>query len=389
MTDLGVLVFGGPASGKTSLLTATWVAARERLQAKRFTIEPDLDDEYTLNVAREMLEDTFIEEKSPYYRAVQANAFPQRLRMYLRPATKPGAGRPEPLLTLTFVDTPGEFSQKRLSALVAEFQAGIRAGLLVVDVVELMAPPGQVHAAVARNHPSVVRRGIEEWVAASPSSQSLVLVLALAKCETWFRQRGDQSERIDLDARSNEVLDGLKFRYAELFEFLKQYQDRVAVVVCPTQTVGNLVFENYLPPYEPGGYPGEQFRKIRGEANSMQPATGYAPAYCEVPLQHILNFALIGEIEAAFAAADREVDTLVRDLPWWLKPLVGERSKKWLKSLNRALEGSLGPTAGLVETLSGFLRDIPSGPGFATLQGEPLLARSYTLWLDVWKALTS
>ena len=287
------------------------------------------------------------------------------------------------------MDTPSEFSQKRLSALVAEFTNGIRACLLVVDVVELMAPPGEIHAAVARNHPAVVRRGIEEWVAASPPSQSLILVLALAKCETWFRQRGAQSERVDLEARANEVLDHLKSRYVELFEFLKQYQDRVAVVVCPTQTVGNLVFEKYLAPSEPGGYPGEQFRKIRGETNSLQSATGYAPAYCEVPLQHILNFALIGEIEAALSAADREVDNLVRDLPFWLKPLVGERSKKWLKSLNRALEGSLGPTAGLVETLSEFLREIPSGPGFETLQGEPLLARSYTLWRGVWKALTS
>jgi hypothetical protein len=98
---------------------------------------------------------------------------------------------------------------------------------------------------------------------------------------------------------------------------------------------------------------------------------------------------LIAQIEAALAAADQEVDEFVADLPWYVRVFVGERPQQWLKSLNRALEGSLGDSSDLIETLSQFVRELPDEPGFVVLQGSDLVERSYRLWRDVWSALTS
>lgn len=378
----GILVFGGTASGKTSMLAAMCEATRLHLRPRGFSIDPDLDDEFPLSVARGNLEDLFLEEKSPYWRAVESTSMPQDLRFYFREVVKAGAAPPEEILTLHFLDTPGDFAEGRLSSLVKELQQGPRCGILAVDCVEMLRGVGQVSRTLRRNQPDVVARAVEEWVAAS-SGEPLLLVVALTKSETWVRDRPEA----DPAAGAAELLTAFREQYSKLLGFLEQHSDRIVVATCPVQTVGNLVFHQYLRPEVDGKYPGEEFSRIRGTTTGAQRSTGYSPLHCDVPLRYVLNFALLQRIEASFSRADQEVEDAVADLPWWAGFLIGERARKWLKSLNRALEGTWGDTAPLIRVLSGFVREFPGEPGFEVLQGRPLIDRSYQLWGAVWQAL--
>jgi hypothetical protein len=377
--ELGVLVFGGIGSGKTSLLAAMWDATRQRLNPAGFTVEPDLDDHYVLDEARENLVSSFVMKKGPYWRAVPATQFPAEMRLYVKRAAAAPISDGERLLTLRFTDTPGEYAERKLRALATKL-AEARCGLLTVDCVEMMAGESEIAPPLRRNRPGVVARGIDEWLKRAPADHSLLLLVTFTKCETWQRERDVDGAPFDVTRGGEMLVAKFEATYKEMLNALSEHAQRVAVVLCPVQTVGNLTFFDYVEPEQAGGYPGELYAAIEGRATDAQAKRGYAPVDADQPLRHILNFALIDRIDKAFREIDVEIDEALADIPWYVRPLFEGRVEVWLRKTARNLEITFGESRDLMRTVSRFVRHTKRTPPFKVIQGEPLIARSSVLW---------
>jgi hypothetical protein len=102
-----------------------------------------------------------------------------------------------------------------------------------------------------------------------------LVILAPVKCETYMRTSQD----------AENLLDHVQLGYRELLNFLKSDAlfSKVAVVVTPVQTVGNVVFA-YHRTFDNGD--------IKFEYNKTEIKAPYAPKDGDQPLRYVLRFLL-------------------------------------------------------------------------------------------------
>lgn len=104
-----------------------------------------------------------------------------------------------------------------------------------------------------------------------------LIILAPIKCETYMRTPKD----------ANDLLDHVKIGYRQLLDFFKSDAlfNKVAVVVTPVQTIGNVTFAYWTSdPQEPS------FTKFEYHKTPIN--APYDPQYGEQPLRYILRFLL-------------------------------------------------------------------------------------------------
>jgi hypothetical protein len=104
-----------------------------------------------------------------------------------------------------------------------------------------------------------------------------LIILAPIKCETYMRTSKD----------ANDLLNHVKLGYRQLLEFFKSDDlfNKVAVVVTPVQTIGNVTFAYSSPDPEQPGFTNFEYYKTPINAP-------YAPQDGEQPLRYILRFLL-------------------------------------------------------------------------------------------------
>jgi hypothetical protein len=122
-----------------------------------------------------------------------------------------------------------------------------------------------------------------------------LIILAPIKCETYMRNPQD----------ANDLLNHVKLGYHQLLEFFKSDNlfNKMAVVVTPVQTIGNVTFAYWTSdPKEPG------FTKFEYHKTPIN--APYAPQDGEQPLRYILRFLLNVYVEAKKEHLEKEKKNL-------------------------------------------------------------------------------
>jgi hypothetical protein len=118
-----------------------------------------------------------------------------------------------------------------------------------------------------------------------------LVILAPIKCETYMRTPKD----------ANDLLDHVKLGYRQLLEFFKSDElfNKVAVVVTPVQTIGNVTFAYWASDPEQPGF--TKFEYYKTPINAP-----YAPQDGEQPLRYILRFLLNAYVELKKEQLEKE-----------------------------------------------------------------------------------
>jgi hypothetical protein len=122
-----------------------------------------------------------------------------------------------------------------------------------------------------------------------------LIILAPIKCETYMRTPKD----------ANDLLNHVKLGYRQLLDFFKSDElfNKVAVVVTPVQTIGNVTFAYWTPDPEQPGFTKFEYYKTPIDAP-------YAPQDGEQPLRYILRFLLNAYVEAKKEELEKEKKNL-------------------------------------------------------------------------------
>lgn len=122
-----------------------------------------------------------------------------------------------------------------------------------------------------------------------------LVILAPIKCETYMRTPKD----------ANDLLNHVKLGYRQLLEFFKSDDlfNKVAVVVTPVQTIGNVTFAYWTSDPEQPGF--TKFEYYKTPINAP-----YAPQDGEQPLRYILRFLLNVYVEMKKGQLQKEKNNL-------------------------------------------------------------------------------
>lgn len=124
-----------------------------------------------------------------------------------------------------------------------------------------------------------------------------LIILAPIKCETYMRTPKD----------ANDLLDHVKLGYRQLLDFFKSDAlfNKVAVVVTPVQTIGNVTFAYWTSDREQPSF--TKFEYYKTPINAP-----YAPQDGEQPLRYILRFLLNAHLEKKKEQLEEEKKNLAR-----------------------------------------------------------------------------
>jgi GTPase SAR1 family protein len=233
-----------------------------------------------------------------------------------------GSPAKPPSLEVLFRDYPGGFLQSTASSEERAFVQGLvfrsAATLIPIDAPAMIEANGRWHEFTNRT------MQVTEFVklAFENLDEPRLVILAPTKCEKYMKQ--DQGL---LAAR-------VKEEYSDLLNFLRgpRLRDKVAVVITPVQTVGELVFTRV----EMEGKHPRFFYKPLAQAK-------YKPVDCDQPLRHTLAFLLHLHL----------------------------KQRQW-GSFN-FLRDLFGVDKHLREAMSAFSKQLKSGPGFEIIQGSHFL----------------
>jgi hypothetical protein len=359
-----ILLFGGSRAGKTTLLASMWdVSKRLFLEGKELVyIDPDEDSSVFLSQQIRALKEAFRED-------LQDSPF-----VVVPPTTHPGSytlrvGRDrkkDAFAELAFTDTPGGYSTEagEIQNLTSRFQCS-QIGILVIDTVELFHGLDVVPIDKRRNNPELSQVLIHKWLEWAPVGD-LLLCIVPVKTEGLLRAR----EGADTEEGVRRLHARVRSEYRELFADLARHQDHLAVVLCPLQTVGNLVFHDWAPPAPGEIYPQQVYRKVVGAGTDSQPATGYAPLDGDQPLRHVLNFLLIAEIER------RRKMGIAEFIRW----MMNDETRGAFDAVRTLSLDLFGRDRDLVRAVSSFVRHTKTEPPFDIVQGAHIIRRSSVLW---------
>lgn len=271
MRDLKIAMFGPKYVGKTSLLTAMYQQLENRSRRNNVQITPDTNTARILGkrlAELKSLSDDF--EARAGVQTTEAAAGPDSVRSFLFDLGKKGT---KPSLQLHFQDYPGGFilsedndEQKFVQKLLAESTAV----LIAIDAPSIMEVKGRWHH--YKNRPLEITTWFKNVYQDIKSPR--LIILAPVKCETYMEN----------SKSANELLERVKSEYAILLDLFSSeaLQHKVAVVVTPVQTVGNVFFSRID---VINGKPHFFFSKREHDAE-------YNPIDTDQPLKYLLRFVL-------------------------------------------------------------------------------------------------
>jgi len=370
-----ILMFGGPRVGKTTLLASMLQDSIRAIVDDSLALQmtPRGKGEAHLNeIASSLSVGYENDNEMTNFENVESTNFPVD---YIFDVRRAGPKQP-PVLALHFTDTPGEFTSNMDDDLKKKFSTS-RAAILVVDALELMEGSNyKIPANLRRNEPRNARNLVLAWLNEAGPPSSLMLCVALMKCETWIRKRSG------LDPESaTKLLDAFKHQYREMLSAVSSLDttNRVAVVICPVQSVGNLEFVKFEP-LQQHVYPTPIFRKIVGEATNKQPKKGFAPVDADQPLRHLLSWVLIEQLEARRLQNESYQSVAIRKTLKacdWLFELKTAEAYNFLRS---TILDIFGQDSDLARAVSSFVHGVKRDSPFAVLRGNDLISRRSAVW---------
>lgn len=271
MREFNIAMFGPRYVGKTSLLTAMYHQLEDKNRSINIQLTPDPNTARTLGKRlaelKSLSEDFEARGGIP---TTEAAAGPDSLRSFVFDLGKKGT---KPSVRLHFQDYPGgyiisqdEDEQKFVKHLLTESVAV----LIAIDAPSLMEAKGRWHH--YKNTPLEITAWFRN-VYQDIKSPRLV-ILAPVKCESYLQN----------PKSATELLKRVKYEYANLLDLLgsSDLLDKVAVVITPVQTVGNVFFSRIQ---VINGKPHFFFTKREYDAE-------YNPQDSEQPLKYLLRFLL-------------------------------------------------------------------------------------------------
>jgi len=273
MLEFEVLMFGPRYVGKTSLLASMYYEYDREINQTSIQVTPENETASTINERLgelKALNDEF--ELDPELRegGIQANDLPRKFVFNI------GRRGESPKLKLTLWDCPGNYltvkddTEKEWKKFITDHLTESVAVLIAVDAPALMEANGKWH--FMKNSPLAVKAWFQN-IYGSLNTNRLVIIAPI-KCESYMKD--EQSAK--------KLLGRIKEEYKGLLQFFKSdnLAEKVAVVVTPVQTVGNLFFSSIQ---VNNGAPNFIFKKPDIDAD-------YAPQDNEQPLKYLLRFLL-------------------------------------------------------------------------------------------------
>lgn len=370
-----VLTFGGPRVGKTTLLASMLQDSIRAILHDRLALKitPDEKGEAALNkTARALRIGYEMEGEQTSFEQVLPTRRPVDYRFNVGRSGQPAR------VALHFNDTLGEHTVN-MDPILRETFSRSRAAILVIDSVELMeGNKYKIPADVRRNVPENARDLVRAWLEVTATPQgTLLLCVVPMKCETWVRERANH----DAAAGATKLLNAFRREYGDLLSTIDtpDTRDRVAVVMCPVQSAGNLEFLDF----EPASaeiYPTPRFRKIVGDEVGRQPDVGFAPADADQPLRHLLAWVLIDELEARRRQNESGTSENIRDVAKLFDWLLETRNAERYDFVRATLLDLFGRDRDLARAVSSFVLGTKTKFPFEIIQGNNIISRRSAVW---------
>lgn len=274
MLDLKITMLGPSGVGKTSLLTVMIDQFTTTLGNTNLQIKPDLESEAIFIDCLLKLKDLVKKDNFLAKGGIQGTEAPRSFFFELGTAAR------NPSLNLHFQDYPGGWIQPKADReekkTVQRFLNESDAVLIAIDTPALMEPyqenrwKGKWNDKI--NSPGTIKNLF--LGAYKNLSEEKLVILAPVKCEKYMQ-----------DEFSKEALvNRIKSEYKTLLDFFRSEAlfTKVAVVITPVQTVGNVIFSHLD---DGDGQPKFYFHQMGGNAD-------YFPKDSEQPLRYLLRFLL-------------------------------------------------------------------------------------------------
>lgn len=367
MTTREILMLGGRAAGKSSVLAAIHDQSRSVTTGTSLQINSDVASFFPLQEKKGKLKDAFLTQDDSVKVSREGDT---KVTQYTLEVGKPGAESPE--ISLVFHDTAGErLNKPDYYKEYQELYKKCRAAILTIDAVELFSGDrGGIPSGQRRNLPDLIHIHLQEWLR-HESKQPRLLCIVPTKTETWLRERAGHDHRVGGSELYHRVLKEFSLVFSELAS--EEVRNNIAVVFTPVQTCGNLIFERYEPAGE--AYPDEYFSRARNARKlTNQDAEGYAPLDCDQPLRHILNFFLVQQVAANRAATQASVPLLVRWIAQTLDTTfdTAGSAERWLEKFVNAFHDTFRDPE-LIKAVEEFSKGIKYDMPFQVIQGKHLL----------------
>lgn len=269
-SDINITMLGPSRVGKTSLLASLYHKIPDVIEGTNLSLNPDLQTTKVLEDSLEKLTNLANYREFTTNDGIAGDDVKKSFYFNLGLAGK------KPALRLHFQDYPGGWIQKLENSdelqQVKKFIKDSQAILIPIDSPALFERNEKECNEV--NQISTVSFLIEEIFneyLQNDDSPRLIILVPL-KCEKYMRS----------NIYSEQIQNKVKDRYKKLLTYIKQpdLANRIAVVITPVQTVGNVIFsfinrENNSSQYDPIG-----------------DDTSFSPKDTEQPLRYLLRFIL-------------------------------------------------------------------------------------------------
>jgi len=320
MKEIKVTMIGPSSVGKTSLLAAIYDQYKPAINGTDLQITPEESTKASLKTRLEELKNL----DNTDFLTTEWTRRTTEERTYTFELSKRGGNTFSKIL---FQDYPGEWLNSNSSSKqkMEDFLRESDAVIIAIDTPALMESKSDFDWHKKRNSVEEIYN-VFETVYRNIISPKLI-ILAPVRCEAYYIK---ESQKYD-----TELLNRIKKGYEQLLNHLDSQSliDKVAVVVTPVQTVGNVVFNSIE--IDERKEPKIIFHKTGGK---------YQPIDSEQPLRYILRFVLSNSINSRWGMCN-----------WLRKGLNLDKDLK--EAVNKFTDSSMCKTNG----------------GFAIIQGHSLL----------------
>ncbi|NCO74532.1 MAG: hypothetical protein GW795_02440 [Cyanobacteria bacterium] len=329
MREFNITMLGARYVGKTSLLTSMCYEYEEEIAKTNIQLVPETRTasilEKSLIELKSLNDDPDNEGVSPSERVISESQDVESFTFQV------GQKGKKPEIKLNFWDYPGswntDFKGEAIDRYVKEKITESVAIVVAIDTPALMEANGKWHQ--SQNRPSGIINRFKACYVDLKSPR--LVILAPIKCESYMQ---DEKSR-------QELINKIKQQYKGLFDLFQSQQlvDKVAVVITPVQTVGNIFF-SYIHIINDI----EKVDKITPifKFKKQNPDAQYSPKDNEQPLKYLLRFLLTLHLKNRLWGWG-----YVRD--WF----------KWDEHLKQAIRD--------------FAKDCKNSDGFEVIQGKNLL----------------
>ncbi|MGI0479956.1 TRAFAC clade GTPase domain-containing protein [Geminocystis sp. CENA526] len=320
MREFNITMLGARYVGKTSLLTSMYHEYQEEIEKTTIKINTDTR---TASLLGKTLADLKSLNADSSNEGIKPTEFigvdPKEIKPFIFEVGQKGK---KSEIKLNFWDYPGvwnteDIGEQKDKYVMNKIKESV-AILIAIDTPALMAAKGKWHH--KQNHPLQIINRFNKCYADLKSPR--LVILAPIKCESYVQ---DEKSR-------QELTNKIKQEYKVLLDLFQSeaLADKVAVVITPVQTVGNIFF-SYIDVRQ--NTPLFRFKK-------QNPDAEYSPKDNEQPLKYLLRFLLALHLNNRLWGFFRD---------WF----------KWDEYLKQAIRD--------------FAKDCKDSDGFEVVQGKKLL----------------